>query len=435
MTATQPQQAPDDTPSGKPKRSKKDRAAKVAPVKLSKFKYQAETLDGQVVKGQIQSVSANTARNELAVQGLRVTELTEKKGLQVEITTEKVPAVDLMHFSRQMATFLRAGVPVTEAIDNLRRDSDNKKLQSVLGDVLERVQGGRSLADALGLHDEVFPPYYMAMLRSAELTGRMDEAFDQLHKYLRRDVELTRAVRKALIYPCILLGLSVVVCLIIVIFAIPRFADFFKEFDAELPLPTRMLMGVADFVQSPAGIITGILLVALGFGLFAYVRTPNGRRNFHALQLKIPMISTVVTYSSTERFCRVLGALLEAGTPLAEALPTAIDCSNNSVYKERLSTAMEGVLAGQGFAEPLASTELFPNTVIQMVRVGERSGELSEQLDNAAGFYEEELDYAVEKLTAWFEPLTIIFIGAVVGFVALAMVSAMYGIYNQVDLG
>jgi len=132
---------------------------------------------------------------------------------------------------------------------------------------------------------------------------------------------------------------------------------------------------------------------------------------------------------------RQAAALLDSGTPLPEALPTAIDCSNNQVYKKRLSAAMDGVLAGQGFADPLARTELFPTTTIQMIRVGERTGELSTQLNNAAGFYEEELDYAVDKLTAWFEPITIIFIGGVVGFVALAMVSAMYGIYGQVNLG
>ena len=145
------------------------------------------------------------------------------------------------------------------------------------------------------------------------------------------------------------------------------------------------------------------------------------------------MVSTVVTYAATERFTRVLAALLDAGVPLPEALPTSIDCSNNMVFRERLSEAMESVLAGGGFAEPLARTELFPTAVIQMVRVGERTGELSDQLDNAAGFYQEELEYSVEKLTAWFEPAVILFIGVVVGFVALAMVSAMYGIYNQVD--
>lgn len=400
-----------------------------------KYRYQAETLDGQAVKGEIEAPSAVAARNELAVQGMRVTKLTERKGLNLELTKEKVPLVDIMHFSRQMATFLRAGVPMTEAIDNLRIDAKNKRFKAVLGDVLERVTGGRSVTEALNAHADVFPPYFMALLSSAELTGRMDEAFDQLHKYIRRDVELTRSVRKALIYPMILLGLALAVCAVIVIFAIPRFADFFAEFDAELPLPTRMLMAVADFVQSPAGLITGILIVVGAFALVTYVRTPAGRRNLHAFQLKVPLISTVVTYSSTERFTRVLGVLIEAGVPLPDALPTAIDCSNNLVYKERLSSAMEGVLEGRGFADPLARTELFPSTVIQMIRVGERSGELSEQLDNAAGFYEEELDYAVDKLTAWFEPMIIIFIGLVVGFVALAMVSAMYGLYGQVDLG
>ncbi|MCB1256163.1 MAG: type II secretion system F family protein [Microthrixaceae bacterium] len=418
-TATEPAKAPKE--------------AKTKAPKHAKYSYEAETIQGEHVKGTIQAPSANAARNELAIQGLRVTKIAEKKGLQVELTKEKVPLVDVMHFSRQMATFLRAGVPMTEALDNLRTDATNKRFKEVLGDVLDRVVAGRSVAESLSLHADIFPTYFMALLGSAELTGAMDEAFDQLHGYIRRDLELTRAVRKALIYPIILLVVSLLVVLIIVVFAIPRFADFFEGFGAELPLPTRMLMAIAHFVGSPAGAITGIVLLVGAFALVLYVRTEKGRRNMHALQLKTPLISTVVTYSSTERFTRVLAALLDAGVPLTDALPTSIDCANNLVYKERLSASMEGVLAGRGFANPIAETELFPNAVIQMVRVGERTGELSDQLNNAAGFYEEELSYAVDKLTAWFEPIMMLFIGSVVGFVALAMVSAMYGIYNQVD--
>ncbi|MCO5322454.1 MAG: type II secretion system F family protein [Microthrixaceae bacterium] len=400
----------------------------------SKYRYEAETLDGERVKGDIVAVSAHVARNELAVQGMRVHKISERKGVNVEITKQKVPLVDIMHFSRQMATFLRAGVPVTEALANLREDAENKRFKEVLGDVLDRVASGRSVTESLDRHADVFPAYFMALLGSAELTGRMDEAFDQLHSYIRRDVELSRSVRKALIYPMILMGVSILVVLVIVVFAIPKFADFFADFDAELPLPTRMLMSVADFVGSTAGLITGVVLVIAAAGALLYVRTPKGRRNLHAVQLKIPMVSTVVTYSSTERFTRVLAALLESGVPLPEALPTSIDCANNMVYQERLRESMEGVIEGQGFAEPLARTDLFPTAVIQMVRVGERTGELSDQLENAASFYEEELEYAVDKLTAWFEPIMILFIGIVVGFVALAMVSAMYGIYNQVEL-
>ena len=164
-----------------------------------------------------------------------------------------MPLVDIMHFSRQMATFLRAGVPMTEALDNLRQDAKNKRFKEVLADVLDRVTAGRSVTEALSLHADIFPSYFMALLGSAELTGRMDEAFTSCTSYIRRDIELSRAVRKALIYPMILLTRRSWWCAIIVVFAIPRFADFFESFDAELPLPTRMLMAIADFVQSPAG--------------------------------------------------------------------------------------------------------------------------------------------------------------------------------------
>jgi type IV pilus assembly protein PilC len=169
-------------------------------------------------------------------------------------------------------------------------------------------------------------------------------------------------------------------------------------------------------------------------GTIAYVRTPPGRHSLHALLLKIPVLNTVVVYSATERFTRILSVLLDAGVPLTDAMPSAIDCTTNVIFRERLNFASEGVLAGEGFAEPVSQTELFPSTVISMIRVGERTGELADQLDNVASFYEEELDYAVDKLTQWFEPLIILIIGVVVGFVALAMVSAMYGIYGQVDV-
>jgi type IV pilus assembly protein PilC len=401
---------------------------------LSKFRYSATTLDGQSVKGEIESSSINAARNELAVRGVRVTKIVERKGLQVEVTKQKVPLVEIMHFSRQMATFVKAGVPVTEAIETIRRDCKNKRFAAALADINERVSAGYSISEGVNRHADIFPPYFVAMLGSAELTGKVDEAFEQLHHYIRRDLELSRAVRKALIYPAILLTVAVGVTALITIFVIPRFAAFFKDFGAKLPLPTRMLMAVSDFVGSTAGLVFGVVLIASMFGIVLYVRTPVGRRHLHAVLLRTPALGTVITYSSTERFTRVLSVLLEAGVPLPEALPNAIDCSNNLVFKERLTVAVESVLAGNGFADPLAKTDLFPVTVVQMVRVGERTGDLTQQLDNVASFFEDELDYAVEKLTQWFEPLVILFIGGVVGFVALAMVSAMYGIYNSATI-
>lgn len=402
---------------------------------MAKFRYEAETLDGQSVKGTVEAASALAARNELAVRGMRVTKIAERKGLQMELTQQKVPLIEIMHFSRQMSTFIRAGIPIIEALDTLRVDTKSKRFQAVLEDVVEKVgNGGASLGDAIAAHGDVFPTYFLAMLRSAELTGKMDDAFEQLHRYIRRDVQLTKQVRKALIYPCILLAVAFGVVAIIVIFVIPKFAEFFESFGAELPLPTRMLMAVADFVGSTAGLVTGVILLGAIVGTVAYVRTPTGRRGLHALLLKIPVLNTVVVYSATERFTRILAVLLDAGVPLTDAMPSAIDCTTNTIFRERLSAASEGVLAGEGFAEPISETELFPPTVVSMIRVGERTGELADQLENIAGFFEEELDYAVDKLTQWFEPLIILIIGVVVGFVALAMVSAMYGIYGQVDV-
>lgn len=401
---------------------------------LNKFRYTAETIDGQSVKGEIKAPSVNHARNELAVKGMRVTKIVERKGMQVELTKQKVPLVDIMHFSRQMGTFIKAGVPITEAIETIRRDVKNKRFAAALADISERVSAGYSLSEGVNRHADIFPSYFVAMLSSAELTGKMDEAFVQLHHYIRRDLELGRAVRKALIYPSILLTVAFGVVALITIFVIPKFADFFDSFGATLPLPTRMLMAVAAFVQSPAGLITGLVIVGSVVAIVTYTRTPGGRRNLHGFLLKMPALGTVLTYAATERFTRVLAVLLEAGVPLPDALPNAIECSNNLIFRERLTVATESVLAGNGFADPLAATELFPTTVVQMVRVGERTGDLTEQLDNVASFFEDELDYAVEKLTQYFEPIIILFIGAVVGFVALAMVSAMYGIYNQVDM-
>jgi len=400
-----------------------------------RFRYEAVNLDGENVKGIIEAPSALIARNRLAVQGVRVTKISEKKGLQMELTKEKVPLVEIMHFSRQMATFIRSGIPLLEALETLGRDVKNKRFQQVLGEVAEKVgNDGVTLGDAMGMYAEVFPSYFMAMLRSAELTGKMDEAFEQLYKYIRRDVQLQKQVRKALIYPVILLVVAFGVVAIIVIFVIPRFAEFFESFNAELPLPTRMLMAVADFVSSTAGAVTGVVLVVAIIGGMLYLRSKGGQRNLHAFLLKVPVLSTVVVYGATERFTRVLSVLLEAGVPLADAMPSAIDCTTNVIFRERLAVASKSVMMGAGFAEPIAQTELFQPTTISMIRVGERTGELSEQLNNAASFYEEEMDYAVDKLTAWFEPLVLLIIGVVVGFVALAMVSAMYGIYGQVDV-
>jgi type IV pilus assembly protein PilC len=285
-----------------------------------------------------------------------------------------------MHFCRQMASFIRAGVPVLDALRSIETDATNKRFKGVLGDMIQMIGNGATVGDAAARHASVFPPYFLAILHSSELTGRMDLAFDELHRYIKRDVALTKQVRKALIYPAILLVVAIGVCAIIVIFVIPKFAEFFESFDATLPLPTRMLVAIADFVGSTAGLITGISIVVIVVGLTIFVRTTKGRRRaFHAFLLKVPDLNTVIVYSSTERFARVLSVLLESGVSLSDALPSAADCSNNVVFKEKLNGrcwrvghARRRLRRAHG-ARPRFSRR----TMVQMIRVGEQTGELS----------------------------------------------------------
>ena len=266
---------------------------------MVRYRYEGETVEGETVKGEIKAPSSLAARNELALNGTRVSKLTERKGLNMEITKKGVPLIEIMHYCRQMASFMRAGVPVTEAMGSLRDDCDNKQLKIVLNEMIDQIGTGSTVGDAAARHADVFPPYCVAIIRSADLTGRMDRAFDELHRYIKRDVALRKQVRKALIYPMILMFVSLAVVAIIVVFVIPRFAEFFEGFGATLPLPTRILMAIADFVQSTAGLITlGVIVVAV-LAFFGTINTRKGRYCWHGVLLKMPLINKVIFFSYT----------------------------------------------------------------------------------------------------------------------------------------
>jgi len=223
------------------------------------------------------------------------------------------------------------------------------------------------------------------------------------------------------------------VVIVLVGFVLPRFETFFESFNAKLPLATRILLSFAHFMGK-WGVFIALGLVAFVLLFLAYTRSEGGRSWLDRLMLKIPVAGDMLTTSIVERFCRILASMLEAGVSVPEALAVTGDATNNSVFRTGVSEAREAMLRGEGLAGPLNSTELFPSSVRQMIRVGEDTGTLDEQLETAATYLDRELDYKIKRFTSLFEPAVIIFIGVVVGFVAIAMVSAMYGIYNQVDI-
>jgi type IV pilus assembly protein PilC len=306
-------------------------------------------------------------------------------------------------------------------------------LKRVLFDMITQLREGDTFAAAAGAHPEAFPRYYIAVLESAELTGTLDKVLNELAEYMEREIEARSTLTSALIYPAVVAVLAVVTVIILATFVLPKFRTFFASLNAKLPLPTRILLGISGFVSHWWWLIV-VVMVGIVAGIAAARRSTRGRAKLDALFLKVPVLGGLVQAAIIERVCRVLASLVTAGVDLPRAMAVTAESSSNVVYRDGINRIREQMMEGNGLAEPLAASGLFPSAARQMFRVGEETGTLDMQLGTAAAFYRRELDLKVKHFTSLFEPAVIIFMGAIVGFVAVAMVSAMYGIYRQVNL-
>jgi type IV pilus assembly protein PilC len=401
---------------------------------MNKFKYSALDDSGQKVSGMEVAATKSAAHLALLDRGLQSVLLSERKSiLQVEITRKRVKRKDLMHFSRQLGVFVKAGIPIVEALEVIGSETTDKVLKATIVDMIERLEAGDTFASAASAHPEAFPDYYLGILGSAELTGTLDVVLDQLAEYIERDIDARSKITGALIYPAVVFVMAIVTVIILASFVLPRFKTFFDSFHAKLPLPTRMMLSVSNFVSTWWWVILGgIVLIIVGF--VALRRSDDGRAWLDSVMLKLPVAGDMVQAVILERVCRILSSMIHAGVPLPEAMAVTADAANNAVYKRGLSDVREEMMEGQGLSDPIARTGLFPGAARQMFRVGEETGTLDEQLELAATYYNREVDIRVKRFTSLFEPAVIIFMGLIVGFVAVALVSAMYGIYHQVHV-
>jgi type IV pilus assembly protein PilC len=401
---------------------------------MAKYTYVAVAADGRATTGVAKANSREAAELTLFDRELRYIRITEKKSfLKAEISAPRVKREAVMHLSRQLGAFVRAGLPLIDAVHTLGDEGTNSSVRRMMADVEAGLRGGDKLSDCLDRHPKIFPEYYRGILRSAELTGQLDTVLDQLAKYLERDLEARRKIKSAMIYPGIIALMSLGTVVVLATFVLPRFKVFFASLHATLPLPTRMLLAVTDFFgQWWWALAGGLVVVVLGY--LAGVRSRGGRRLRDQAFLRLPVLGDAIQFALVERFCRILSSMVGAGVSLPEALRVATESLRNLVFMQALAGVGEAMLEGEGLARPLIDTGLFPVTAAQMMRVGEETGTLDDQLEVTARYYEGELNYKLAKLTALFEPIVIIAMGAVVGFVAIALVSAMYGIFNQVKL-
>ena len=398
---------------------------------MTRFAYAAIDANGASVEGVTQADTLGEARAHLLDKSLYPVKIEEKRGgLSVSLTKEKVKKKELMHFTRQLAVFVKAGIPLTEAMEIIGDETTDVALQRTLSSMVEDLRNGGTLSGAAAKHPEAFPNYYIGILGSAELTGKLDETMENLAGYLERELETRSKVVSALSYPGVVMVLAVFTVAVLAGYVLPQFKPLFKELNADLPFATRMLLFIADLFTTMWYIPFTITAIFVGFFIFL-TKTPKGHLVKDRLVLKIPVVNGIVEYAILERFCRILGAMVKAGVPLPDAMKTTTESVNNSVFKDRLVEAQAEMLEGGGFAKPLARTQLFPGAARQMFKVGEETGTLDQQLQVASLYFDRELESRIKKFTTMFEPLMIVFVGLVVGFVAVALVQAMYGVLGS----
>jgi type IV pilus assembly protein PilC len=330
-------------------------------------------------------------------------------------------------FCRQLASFVRVGVPVTTAIETFAEQASNKVLRDTYLGVTRDIQKGTRLSDAFAAYPRVFPRIVSDMVRSAEATGNLDVVLRQVARHIEREAAARQKIKAAMTYPAVIASFAIVITIGIVVFVLPKFRDLYASLGVKTPAILNALLGFSAFVNDHAlAIVIGVLAAALLLGLS--IRSERGRYAVDAALVRIPVISALLRASMIERFSRTLGDMLAAGVPISQTYPVVIANVRNRVYRRSLQGVGPALAAGNGIYRPLRSTGVFPPSVVQMFRVGEETGHLDSNLVEAADMYEEELDYRIKRLTAFLEPAMIIFVGLIVGFVAVTLVTSIYSL-------
>lgn len=399
------------------------------------YRYEAIDKDGNRVTGALNMPGEAAAEEALWRQGLTIVRLMPAKPKQTLATLFPtffgVKRHDLIIFSRQLATLLESGIAILAGLQLLATQSASRALREVLQDVIEALQQGQSFSAALSAHPLAFPPLYARTITVGERTGHLEDALRQLANYLEKEQALARKIRDALAYPIFVLFVAAFVVGVMMTVALPPMVALFESFNTPLPLPTRLLIAISKFASA-----YGVYLLFGGLMLTAVTAwwggTAAGKRARDHLLLRLPVVGQVTLQGQIARFARTAAVLIRAGLPLAEVMEQVLQVIDNSVVHSALERVHLALLGGQGLAAPLTAERIFPPMLAQMVRVGEETGTLENNLATLADFYEEEVDRSVKLLTSLVEPVLTIFVGGIVGFIAISMVMPMYSILGSI---
>lgn len=400
------------------------------------YRYVAYTPTGEEVAGQLDAVTEGVAESILWDSGLTIVTLEEvrrRASLAELMPTYFGPKPkDVILFSRQLATLVESGIALLSALQLLTEQVTSKPFRRVIEEIVEDIQKGVSLSEALEKHPYVFSPLYCRMMEIGERTGNIELILRRLATYIEKEQAVVGRMRGAMAYPAFILLMAIGVVGVMVTFTLPPMMGLFSEFGAELPWPTRFLMALTGFATTYMFhvLVGGVAVAIITTG---YVSLPRGRRHRDWLLLKMPVIGKINMQGNVSRLSRTMSTLLRAGLSLPEIMDLTLQTIGNVVIREAIETLRTESLQGRGLSEPLAASRLFPGMLSQMVRVGEETGTLDSHLETLADFYEQEVERGVDTLMSMMEPALTLFVGFIVGFIAVSVIMPMYSLMGSIN--
>lgn len=400
---------------------------------METFSYTAVGADGKEKKGSIVAETREDAARSLKDQGLLPMSIGKQSALDKDINfsfgKKGVKVRDLSVFCRQFSSIIKAGVNVINALSMMSEQTENKKLKAAIKNVQSNVEKGETLSSAMRSEGDIFPSLLVSMVAAGEASGSLETAIERMAIQFEKDAKISGMVKKAMIYPIILIVVMIGVVIAMMMFVIPNFMDMFEGLDAEMPFMTVMVINMSNFILDKWWLL--ILIVAgIVFAYKSYYKTDAGRHMIDRIKIKIPVFGVLAVKTACARFSRIMSTLLSAGMPMISAIEIAAGTMDNVLFRDALQKVRSGVALGMGFSQQIGVTRLFPAMLVHMVGIGEETGNIEDMLTNVANYYDEEVELATQSVTALMEPMIIIVMAVVVGALVLAIYQPMITLYS-----
>lgn len=400
---------------------------------METFSYTAVGADGKEKKGSIVAETREDAARRLKDQGLLPMSIGKQSALDKDINfsfgKKGVKVRDLSVFCRQFSSIIKAGVNVINALSMMSEQTENKKLKAAIKNVQSNVEKGETLSSAMRSEGDIFPSLLVSMVAAGEASGSLETAIERMAIQFEKDAKISGMVKKAMIYPIILIVVMIGVVIAMMMFVIPNFMDMFEGLDAEMPFMTVMVINMSNFILDRWWLLI-LIVVGIVFAYKSYYKTDAGRHVIDRIKIKIPVFGVLTVKTACARFSRIMSTLLSAGMPMISAIEIAAGTMDNVLFKDALQKVRSGVALGMGFSQQIGVTRLFPAMLVHMVGIGEETGNIEDMLTNVANYYDEEVELATQSVTALMEPMIIIVMAVVVGALVLAIYQPMITLYS-----